>query len=450
MTDVHDLLARTHRALGEAGTTLDDARHDALLTGIRRRRRRRHAAEVLGVSALVLVLGAGGWLGLARDGTPQPAESTSPTPEPSAGPTSDAAPDAPGLEPALVMPPGTLETATPGWVLTVQRPVALSESGDGMPEASANVVDAVAPDGTRYRVLDLPLGPTVDLVGWEAGTTEATVSVDEDGERTAARLDLLTGEITALTELAGMEVRVGTTSAGLDVWVGELEAGLAVYDGTTVVRELPFVRGPVLDPAGTRVAGTVDGSLATVDVTSGQVTDLVTPSEDCHVLAWEASGLLVTCLGWEESAPAVSEVLRFDADDPRAAGVPLDLPASTLPYSSGGRIGDGRLVVQHTFDVECTRGWGLLDPMAGTLQDLPFPAEGIPAGEASVRVQQVAGDVVLLTVGDACSGGGGPLRVLTYDVATGTTTQIASPPSSDGLAAGEQWISATTSTILAG
>ena len=63
-----------------------------------------------------------------------------------------------------------------------------------------------------------------------------------------------------------------------------------------------------------------------------------------------------------------------------------------------------------------------------------------------MRVQGVAGDVVLLTVGDACSGGDGTLRVLRYDVTTGAQTQVAGPPSD---ATADTPLDATTSTILA-
>lgn len=455
MTDVHELLARTHQALGDAGATLDHARHDALLSGIRRRRRRRHAAEVLGVSALVLALGAGGWLGLSRDGAPQPAQSTSPTPEPTSAPTPDTdaapqpAPDAPGLLPALVMPPGTLEASTPGWVLTVQQPRTLPVSGDGDSTVTAHAVDAVTPDGTRYRVVDLPLETSVDLVRWDAGTTQALVTTYAEYERSAARLDLLTGELTPLAGLAGVSELVGRTAAGQDVWVGG--SGLLVHDGDAVVRELPYVAGAVLDPSGTRVAGTADGVVVTVDVATGGVTEVAPATDvDCQVLAWHGDELVVSCLGWQDSAPVTTEVFRIAADGSATEGESLGLPADRLPARRALPLPDGRLVVQHTFDVECTRGWGLLDPEAGTLQDVPLEGvEDIPPGEASVVVSGVAGDVVLLAVGDACSGIGGPLRVFRHDLSTGTATQLAGPVADESLPDTERWLDATTSTILA-
>ena len=450
MTDVHDLLARTRQALGD-GVTLDDARHDALFTGIRRRRRRRHAAEVLGVSALVLVLAAGGWAGLSRDATPQPAQSTSPTPSPVPTPDADAAPqpapDAPGLLPALVMPPGTLEASTPGWVLTVQQPRTPSQTGDGSFTTTAHVVDTVAPDGTRYRVVNLPLEPAVDLVRWDAGTTEALVTTYAEDERAVERLDLLTGDLVPLAGLAGVSEHVGRTPAGLDVWIGATESELLVHDGSAVVRDLPFVRGPVLEPSGARVAGTLDGVVVTVDVATGEVTEVAPPTDvDCQVLAWHGADLVVWCLGWEGSAPVSTEVFRIAADGSDVEGESLGLPVDRLPAQRALPLADGRLAVQHSFDVECTRGWGLLDAEAGTLQDVPLDVAGVPAGEASVRVQGVAGDVVLLTVGDACSGGDGTLRVLRYDVTTGAQTQVAGPPSD---ATADTPLDATTSTILA-
>lgn len=454
MTDVHDLLARTHDALGASGVTLDDARRDALLTGIRRRRRRRHTAEALGVCVLVLAVGTGGWFGLTRDRAPQPAQSPTATadPTPTSAPTSVAdatpAPDAPGLLPAVVMPAGTLESSTPGWVLTRQAPSYQTGDGEWSDEPTANVVDAVAPDGTRYRVLDLPVDRYVDLVRWDAGTTTALVMTSGPEGRVAARLDLLTGEVTPLPGLPSPLDHVGRTAAGDDVWSDEIDDRLVVHDGTAVVRELPFVRDALVDPTGTRVAGTRDGRFVAVDVTTGQVTELAPPTDEmCSPVGWHGSDVVVSCLGFEASSPVVTSVFRVDADAPGTEGASLGLPVDRLPTGRGWTLADGRIAVGHSLQVECTRGWGLLDPVAGTLQDVPVPAPDVP--ELSVRVQ-AAGDVVLVAVSRSCSGDATPLQVLRYDATTGAQVEIAAPPSdADVPAGGSSWATGTVSSVIA-
>src|SRR5690606_33935446 len=98
----------------------------------------------------------------------EPTPSTAPS-----GPTAALvrAPDVPGLPPAYVMPPGTLEAATPGWVLVTQMPHHGPETPTGPGEGpAAHVLDLLSPAGERYRVLDLPVDTDVSLVRWVAGS----------------------------------------------------------------------------------------------------------------------------------------------------------------------------------------------------------------------------------------------------------------------------------------
>lgn len=461
MTDVHDLLARTHDALGETGTVLDDARHEALLTGIRRRRRRRHAAETLGVAALAVVLGAGGWLGLQGDGTPQPAESTAPTaeatPAPTAAPTGAAAPvpapDAPGLVPASVLPPGTLEAATPGWVLTTQRPVYLSGDPVTDSDPTAHVVDLVSPTGERYRVVDLPTDRWTAVVRWDAGSTQALVRTSGgDGRDQGATLDLTTGALTPLDGLDEVSGYVGRTGQGLDLWT-TYTGDVLVHDGQSVVRQLQPVDDAVIDRTGLLLAGTgpVPGADAgdgdpgvpvVVDVRTGAVT-AVPAADTCRPFGWSGSEVLLTCWEITPEGPRATGSLRYDTATPGAAPRALAVEGDIVgPTGRGAELPDGRVVATGDPYLECTDGWGVVDPAAGTFTRGPLPGDRTPS-----VVDALDGAVYLTTV-DQCSGDGGPLDLHRVDLATGATVELSGVPGTTDLPPDAVWISAMTSWVV--
>lgn len=463
MTDVHDLLARTHDALGASGPTLDAAGHDALLSGIRRRRRRRHAGEALGVAAGVVVLAAGSWFGLQRDATPQPAESPTPTrtatatvsPTPVPTPTPDAAPalapDAPGLPTAVVLPPGTLEAATPGWVLTTVRPTYFAVDGDTDSAPTAHVLDLVSPAGERYRVLDLPQETSVEVARWVAGTGEALVTmVGGAGPAGAARLDLRTGTLTPLDGLGDASSYLGRTADGLDLWA-EPTGTVQVHDGRSVVRELPQVGAPVVDSVGARLAGDGEAGTVVVDVATGSVTPVPPPaSSDCHAVTWSGSQLLLTCWengGGDNSSPR--RVLRFDAgpDGLAFAGDDTGIAVAGgagLPTGPGVDLGGGRVAVTHSQSFDCPVGWGVLDLDASTLTPVPV-ADGsnwytLRTGAGSVYVESSSG----------CSGDMRATRLDRVDPGTGAQVELAGvPPDTDMPAGGSWWMSTTTSWVVA-
>lgn len=463
MTDVHDLLAQTHRALGEAEAPLDDARRGVLLSGIRRRRRRRHAAEAVGVGALVVVLGTGGWLGLQRDGTPQPAQSTAPTPSassaPTAAPTPDAsverAPDAPGLLPALVLPPGLLESTTPGWVLTTQRPSYFSGDPVTASEPTAHVLDLVSPSGERYRVLDLPIDGWVPIVRWEAGQTHALVTtISEEGENQAATVDLLTGVITPLDGAVGVSDHVGRTGDGLDLW-SSYDNEVIAHDGQRVVRRLPAVSQAVLDRTGSLLAGTGPvpgadpgdgdpGSPIVVDVVTGSVTVVPTPADDtCQPFGWSGTEVLLTCWEITPDGPVATGALRYDTASRDRAPRDLVLDGDVDgPLGRGWELPDGRVVVAGDPALECAESWGVVDPAAGT-----FTRGPAPAGRTAIWVEAVAG-AAYVSSGGQCSGDGGPAELHRVDLDTGEMVELYGMPGTTGLPEGASWISATSSWVV--
>ncbi|MBO3089134.1 hypothetical protein [Cellulomonas dongxiuzhuiae] len=459
MTDVHDLLARTHDALARAEAPLDATRHDDVLSGIRRRRRRRHAGEVLGVGAVVVALGAGGWLGLERDGAPQPAQrpTTTATPTGAATPDPDAgrapALDAPGLAPALVMPPGTLEAATPGWVLTTQRPSYFSGDPVAASAPSAHVLDLVSPAGERYRVLDLPNDRWVSVVRWEAGSTQALVTTSEKGDNRVATLDLLTGGMTLLDGLTGGIEHVGRTGDGLDLWSSYDDDDVLVHDGQRVVRRLPAVRDGVLDRSGALLAGTGPapgadagdgdpGSPLVVDVATGGVTVVPAPADDtCVPFGWSGTEVLLTCWEITPEGPRSTGSLRYDTATPGVAPRTLAVEGDIEgPLGRGVELADGRVVVGGDPFLECTAAWGVVDPAAGTFTRGPEP----PAGRIPLSVDAIDG-AAYVTTGTQCTGDGGPVDLHRVDLATGATVLLSGLPDTTDLPPDASWISTMTS-----
>lgn len=443
MTDVHDLLARTHRALGDAEAPLDVARHDALLTGVRRRRRRRHAGEALVATALAVVLGTGGWWYAQRtDRAPLPADRARPAPTATAE-----APHFPGLPPAQVLPDGLLASTTPGWVLVTVNPGAYGDDAGSV--THAQVVDLVSPDGDRYRVADLTGGPPTTLVRWDAGDRDALVTVRENGDRPqGARLDLPTGRITLLAGLETAEQYLGRTADGDDLWDDPTKDRIAVHDGTALVGELPRVATPLADPEGRWVAGTGDGQVVLLDVTTGKVAP-ATPASDvpCVPLVWRGTDLLVSCVDDAGGEPQVTATLRVDVTDPDAEPQPLPV-GDLVPAGVGAPLADGRVAVAHSLALECGHGWGVLDVDTGTLTDVPVArGDGEEVGVVDVSA---TGQVALVTVLQYCSGDGGPARVLRHDLATGTEIEVGHAPPTTDLPPGARWTQVTTSAVLAG
>lgn len=454
MTDVHELLARTQRALGEAEAPLAPTAHDHLLAGVRRRRRRRHVGEALGATAVVVVLGTAAWLGLGRGATPQPADTPAPTPTASAPPTATAdptptpaaelvpAPGAAGLPPASLLPEGTLEAATPGWVLTTQRPTYLAaDFSDGV---TAHVLDLVSPAGERYRVLDLPPELRIDVARWTAGEPEALVVVGTDGTAPPgpARLDLRTGELTPLAGLPEFATHLARTPDGTDLWA-DGDGRVVVHDGSGVVADLGVVEGPAVDRAGTRVAGR-DGDRrpVVVDVATGEVT-AVPAGTECWPGAWRGVDLLLSCMSDPEANPVPERVVRWDAD---AGGDVVEVDVTgvdSLPPVGGVEVGDGRVATMYSPYADCSEGWGLLDVDTGVLTPVPT-AEG----EDYFRFR-AAGRSLYVQAMTICIGDAAPSRLLRYDVGTGESVELATLPAAGELPAGAQvWLTGMSSWVV--
>ncbi|WP_456786114.1 hypothetical protein [Cellulomonas sp. P5_C5] len=308
---------------------------DRLHRKVRFRRARRHTLEAGGATAAVAVLGATTWFGMNRSDDPAPAVSptvsatpsptSSPTPSPEPSPTQTAvADDILGLPPTYAMPAGLLEQTTPGWVLSIYRSEAYVEDVETVPDVHSVVLSS--PEGTLYRVVDLPIDPstTVTLDRWDAGSSTAVVSVRPLYSSTAvttgrAVLDLTTGAITEdLRGMARNVVYVGQDAAGAEVWAQPTppsvdytdDVDLLTVDGDSDARFVATLDRAgqshlLLDPTGTRVAfaslplnGEVPPSLGIVDLATGEarVHDYGAGDQRCDVVGWvDASTLLTTC-----------------------------------------------------------------------------------------------------------------------------------------------------------
>ena len=426
--DIADLLAD---AVEERARSLGDLRPTPAafaLTRVRIRRRRivRHSTEAgLGIAASGVVV-AGAWFGAHVDRTPtppiqSPTTSVSPTPSPTPSPTTEptsepttepttsapptAAPTAttsPGLPAALPAPDGLLATTGPGWVLTVYR-----STPAGSTSAGANAVIAVAPDGTLYRLADLPADQNVELLDWHAGDTRAYASYGPGGSL-FGWLDLRTGALTrdepALPAGHTFEARLDdgttlwTTSSPVQLW--------AVPNGgaARLVGQLgDFWTKPQVSPSQTRVAAlapTAD-SVVVLDLSTGQrrTVALAVPDGQCALLGWlDDSTLLTSCFDHSGPDPIVQR-------NPRLVSVGVDTGTLTvlakagvgqplgLPGAVGVHVGPGAVAFPaYTLDAQI--------PMADVCSNSVWEWAGgalrrttLPEGSDTFRLAAAGGDL---------------------------------------------------------
>ena len=368
--DIADLLADAvdDRARTLSGLLPTPAAFALTRARIRRRRIVRHSVETgVGIAASGAVA-AGAWLGAHVDRTPAPpaqSPSTSvtptpaptPAPTPTSGPTTSAGPAvtptaSPGLPTTLAAPDGLLATTGPGWVLAAYR------SAPADPASSAAVVHtvvAIAPDGTRYRLVDLSADQSVELLDWRAGDTRARVSYGPwgvDGSL-AGWLDLRTGALTHddLGLPAGSAYE-GRLDDGTTLWTANLDPGpvqlWAVPQGGSarLVGQLgDHWTKPRVSPSQTRVAAlapTAD-SVVVLDLATGarSTVDLAVPGGECALLGWlDDRSVLVSCFDHAGPDPIVQR-------NPRLVQVDVDTSARTTlttlgvgqPFALNGVVG---------------------------------------------------------------------------------------------------------------
>lgn len=369
---MRDLADFMNDALAERSGSLSDLPTTSVGERVRRkvrfRRARRHTLEAGGVAAIVAVLGTATWLGTNGRHDPVPAVSPttstpSPTPSPTPSDTSPAVADEiPGLPPTYAMPPGLLERTTTGWVLSIYRSDGNSDTG----QVTYTVVLG-SPEGTLYRVLDLPADPTMNVVleRWDAGSATAVVhtssSLDSTDDNPRAILDLATGTVTP--DDRGMQAHaqyVGQDASGAELWIQPAYASLSsvadaelltIREGTRAqsVATLSGAYGPILvNPTGTRAVFHMGAFLGAVDLATQSVVtaDYGIEGMECGVVGWtDAVTVLVSCWDNVNWSPDAGLWTIDVASDPRRTAHVRDLAESDArPAVWGGAwVSDGVL-----------------------------------------------------------------------------------------------------------
>jgi hypothetical protein len=466
--DIADLLAD---AVDERARTLDGLRPTPAafaLTRVRIRRRRivRHSVEAGAGLAASGVVAAGALFASHLDRTPTPpavtpSTSVSPTPTPTptpattatggptaSGPTTSAGPAVtptvtPGLPAALPAPDGLLATTRPGWVLSIYR------SAPANPAAAITAVHtviAIAPDGTRYRLADLPPDQSIELLDWHAGDTQARVGYGQsgvDGSLTGW-LDLRTGALTrdepAIPAGHSFEARL---SDGTELWTANLDPGpvqlWAVPQGgaARLVGQMgDSWTKPRVNPSQTRVAAlapTAD-SVIVLDLATGarSTVPLAAPGADCALLGWsDDRSVVVSCFDYVGPDPIVQR-------NPRLVLVDVESGATTTvtrlgvgqPLALSGSVGitvtPGTLAFPaYTLDAQvpmadlCPNG--LWEWSGSGLRVVP-----VPGGSDTFRIAAARGDLYVAASAGCTATIAAP--TLERVAADGTTTVLAPAP----------------------
>lgn len=455
--DISELLAD---AVEERARALADLRPSPAafaLTRVRIRRRRivRHSVQTgVGLAASGVVV-AGVWFGTHLDRLPAPPSqtpSTSVPPSPTTSASTTTAPTTtttptgslivtPGLPSAFPAPDGLFAATEPGWVLTVYRSAPADAAG---PDAAAHAVIAIAPDGTRYRLADLPADQNVELLDWQAGDRRARISYGPwgvDGGFTGW-LDLRTGTLTqdepSLPADRWYEARLDD---GTDLWSTNLTSGsvelwaVAASGQARLVGQLgDHWTEPRVSPSQTRVAALADTAdrVVVLDVASGarSTLDLAVPAGECALLGWlDDDALLVSCVDHTGPDPIVQR-------HPRLARVDVDTGATAQvaalgvgqPFALSGAVGvtvePGVVAFPAlTLDAEV--------PIADVCPDSvwEWSADGLrqvatPKGSDMFRLAAAGGDLYVAT-SSGCTDGTAPPQV--QRVADDGSTSVLGP-----------------------
>ncbi len=319
---------------------------------IRRRRAVRHTLEGgVGVAA-VGVVGAVVWFGARDDKAPTPPATHSSSPSPS--PTTPSAPPTPsptlaiveraGLPPAYEAPPGLLAQASVGWTLTVYgtRPAVDQE----LVPLTAHALFAVAPDGTRYHLTDLPLDQGVILESWsptlDGGLARVAMAPYDSDAFVYGWLDPATGAFTDdyPAGLPGSAFLDSVAPDGVEFWRSYDATPPTLYarvagQPAREVGPLGADEALVVSPSGAKVA-TANSSateLVVLTVATGARQSVPLPAANgaCHPVGWlDESSLLVQCFDYTGGGPISSW-------RPRLVRVGLDGATSVLT-----ELGDGQ------------------------------------------------------------------------------------------------------------
>ncbi|GIG20990.1 hypothetical protein Cch01nite_17140 [Cellulomonas chitinilytica] len=429
------------------------------VVGVRRRRRVRHAQQVVLGAAAVAAVGAVVVLGAATLRHPAPAESPSPSPshEVTSSPSpSVSAPSAtaaalvvePGLPPYRPLTADVLASAGPGWVVVDYTPTV------GAAKDLVHLL-VVAPDGAVYRAADPQIGDQLGEPGiafaverWVAGSPSVVVSVGEGDSPVRARLDLLSGEV--VPEGRGLPQAselVGIAPDGSEVWAGAYDEGvwLLAADGdarkVADATALGWGTDSGGDPSGRYLAVTVDGNdtrvldLATEVLGPPVTTQGTYPA--CWFGGWADPGRLVMLCSAVGPAEPADAVVVVDVSGPSPVQVSAHQYASDELRPSAGLAwaGHGRLLA----DRPTTPGAGDMG-VGCMLRPSWFDAEGrattgLDGGAADlagpVRATSVDGTVYVGEQGDCAVDNGGGNRLISIDPAGVATVLVPRLPTEE-------------------
>ncbi|GEL96389.1 hypothetical protein [Cellulomonas composti] len=464
---IEELLAA---AVDERARSLDGLRPAAgalarTRSRVRRRRAVRHSVETgVGVAA-VGVVGVALWWGGARPDAPLPPSGSTapapatPTPAPSPAPSSATrAPTpaaAPGLPPALPAPDDLLARVGPGWTLTVYRSV--PAGADPLAAPTAHAVLAVAPDGTRYRLADLPAELGVRVLHWRAGDESARVSWGPfaTDDMTTGWLDLRTGDLVTdapdlprAPDLPGASYLADVGDSG-ELWLAGVDGdawSLYVVPASGEPRALGEVDGAVsvasVSPDDSRVAWATAAApgqaLVVVDVATGDRTQvpLDAPDGECSVLGWlDDASVLASCFDYTGDGPVVDwdpRLERIGVDDGSVARVQdIGVGDPFVPsFSHGAHTADGTVAFP-AFTL--TADLGMASVCANSVWS--WGPDGLqevrPTGDDVLGVG-AAGDDVLVESTTGCMQGAAPSTLTAHAPGASGTATILAPVPDDG------------------
>jgi len=465
--DLHDVLRAAAdtdaAALAQVGT---EGPWGRALSGVRRRRRVRHARQtVLGVAAVAVGVAVVLVGNLVRPQvepavTPSPHVTTSPrittSPQPSTTPTPVpttppvALIEEPGLPPYRPLTPDVLATAGVGWVVSQ---LDLREPGAALGDAPVRdtAVFVSSPAGEVYRAADpdpSALGPETgfSLERWPAGASFVVVSGSGE-QHHRARLDLLTGAVTDDSRGLPDQVHlVDVTPDGTEVW--ERWPSAWPLRGAWVLPESGDARRVgsrgdddqtevlAVDPTGRYVAVSTGQDPAVLDLTSDALDAPMTvdrpADESCQSGLWfSPTRLLLNCSALREGATlsvvATAVVVDVSSGYPVVTSTREYPPGEPYP-ATAVRVADGVFAARIGED----RGW----PGTRCPGVVWFDGEGratAPLSTADDRSTSVvaAVDGFLYTTDSGCGSGGLPGSVTRHDPRTGESTVVLTRPVTD-------------------
>lgn len=434
---------------------------------------------VVVIALLVVVAAAVSWFAL-RTPAEEPPTARTPSPTASASTTPPVVLDEiAGLPPTQPLPAGLLERTTADWVLAVYSSVPAGavptddvdaeEDVDVQRDAVAHTVVLASPTGELFRVVDLPARAEVSLLRWEAGSATALVWDDSLGDvGPRAVLDLVSGEITPQplpADLSGgyPSFHVGEAADGAQLWSEATSSDAFTSDVFRVVGEDAQMVGGIgtsglLDPTRRWLATEppyAAEQFDVLDVVSGGTATYPygVSGQTCDVVGWLDTGrLLVFCVDEGASRAEADDLVSLHATyrqvditgpEPTTSLLRTLGPSDPRPAwdLDGVSTGPGTLAFVGTLDAvgddtSCAERAYLWSGRGVTPID-------VAPGSTHLRLR--SGPTLMVESWDGCAEDVSPATLHSYDIATGTTTVLATEPTVT--AAVPRWASGLTSWV---